>query len=81
MCNAKCVIDCNSNRKNQELFTFPVIIVPINIEVIYPSLELLKAILFPLTYAQQQITGLYNPATNPIKYILVIMQENRSFDN
>jgi phospholipase C len=41
----------------------------------------------PVVYAQQRqqqqllITSKDNPATNPIKHIVVIMQENRSFDN
>ena len=37
--------------------------------------------LLPPTYAQQQSSTLYDPATSPIKHIVVIMQENRSFDN
>jgi phospholipase C len=45
------------------------------------SALILIGFLFPLTYGQQQINTLYNPATNPIKHIVVIMQENRSFDN
>ena len=35
--------------------------------------------ILPLAYAQQIISN--NPATSPIKHIVVIMQENRSFDN
>lgn len=34
--------------------------------------------ILPLAYAQQIISN--NPATSPIKHIVVIMQENRSFD-
>jgi acid phosphatase len=38
------------------------------------------SIILPLAYAQQ-IRSINNPATNPINHIVVIMQENRSFDN
>jgi len=38
------------------------------------------SIILPLAYAQQ-ISSINNPATNPINHIVVIMQENRSFDN
>ncbi|MDQ6863699.1 MAG: alkaline phosphatase family protein [Thermoproteota archaeon] len=38
------------------------------------------SIILPLAYAQQ-INTINNPATNPINHIVVIMQENRSFDN
>jgi acid phosphatase len=45
------------------------------------SLFLVAAsIILPLAYAQQ-IRSINNPATNPINHIVVIMQENRSFDN
>jgi phospholipase C len=33
----------------------------------------------PFAYAQE--AGSINPATNPVKHVVVIMQENRSFDN
>jgi len=36
--------------------------------------------ILPLAYAQQ-ITTINNHDANPIKHIVVIMQENRSFDN
>ncbi len=36
--------------------------------------------ILPLAYAQQ-ITTINNPGADPIKHIVVIMQENRSFDN
>src|SRR6266487_4401631 len=36
--------------------------------------------ILPLAYAQQ-ITTINNPVADPIKHIVVIMQENRSFDN
>jgi len=35
--------------------------------------------ILPLAYAQQITSNI--PATSPIKHIVVIMQENRSFDN
>jgi len=35
--------------------------------------------ILPLAYAQQLSSA--NPVTSPIKHIVVIMQENRSFDN
>src|SRR5918911_443593 len=38
-------------------------------------------ILSPLAYAQQHINTVNNPSAMPIKHIVVIMQENRSFDN
>lgn len=43
------------------------------------SVVVIAIIILPLAYAQQ-ITSI-NPATNPIKHIVVILQENRSFDN
>jgi phospholipase C len=46
------------------------------------SLFLVTAsMILPLAYPQQQISSIKNdPTTNPIKHIVVIMQENRSFD-
>ena len=43
------------------------------------SVLIASSMTLPLVYAQQINT--INPATNPIKHIVVIMQENRSFDN
>ena len=37
------------------------------------------SMILPLAYAQQVSSA--NPVTSPIKHIVVIMQENRSFDN
>lgn len=43
------------------------------------SLLVLSSMILPLAYAQQVSNA--NPVTSPIKHIVVIMQENRSFDN
>ena len=43
------------------------------------SVLLSTSMILPLAYAQQVSSA--NPVTSPIKHIVVIMQENRSFDN
>ena len=54
----------------------------ITISLFFVSALIGAYMILPLAYAQQQfITGKDNPAINPIKHIVVIMQENRSFDN
>jgi phospholipase C len=55
----------------------------ITISLFFVSALVAACMILPLAYAQHQqlITGKDNPAINPIKHIVVIMQENRSFDN
>jgi phospholipase C len=54
----------------------------ITISLFFVSALVGAYMILPLAYAQQQIIiGKDNPAINPIKHIVVIMQENRSFDN
>ena len=55
----------------------------ITISLFFVSVLVAACMILPLAYAQHQqlITSKDNPAINPIKHIVVIMQENRSFDN
>jgi phospholipase C len=55
-------------------------VVGITVSLFLVAALVAASIILPLAYAQQ-ITSINNPATNPINHIVVIMQENRSFDN
>ena len=53
----------------------------ISISLFLISVLIASCLIFPITFAQL-INGINaNPIANPIKHIIVIMQENRSFDN
>jgi phospholipase C len=49
------------------------------VSVFMVSVLVSTSMILPLAYAQQVSSA--NPVANPIKHIVVIMQENRSFDN
>jgi phospholipase C len=55
-------------------------VVGITVSLFLVAALVAASIILPLAYAQQ-IRSINNPATNPINHIVVIMQENRSFDN
>ena len=55
-------------------------VVGITVSLFFVAALVAASIILPLAYAQQ-IRSINNPATNPINHIVVIMQENRSFDN
>src|SRR5262249_3936580 len=53
----------------------------VSISLFLISVLIASRLIFPITFAQL-INGINaNPIANPIKHIVVIMQENRSFDN
>ncbi|PWU79972.1 MAG: hypothetical protein DLM72_14580 [Candidatus Nitrosopolaris wilkensis] len=57
------------------MLTIKIFVIPISLI----SLLIAAGMILPLANAQR--IGSLNPSTNPIKHIIVIMQENRSFDN
>jgi phospholipase C len=55
------------------------IVLGIIVSLFLVSVLVSSSMILPLAYAQQVSSA--NPVTSPIKHIVVIMQENRSFDN
>jgi phospholipase C len=66
--------ECNA-RGNVSMLTIKVFV----ITIFLISVLIAACMILPLANAQR-ISSI-NPPTNPIKHIVVIMQENRSFDN
>jgi phospholipase C len=67
--------DEGNTRGNGSMLTIKIFVIPIFLI----SLLIAAGTILPLANAQR-ISSI-NPSTNPIKHIIVIMQENRSFDN